>query len=332
MAAPGVGDLKLLGWLRCPRHPGLARHSGLAISATAGPQTIQRQGLGAEHVLPAFLLVMSCRGDSPDGAAPGAGITFYSSEMQTVFLKMAVRPGRRLEVQIGDHTPHPMSRPPGGDEGVREAEKAVRSTGQVREPLAIGTMESTAAVHLPAILARSCQQYPEVDLSLTTGTTEELVVKVLNYQLDGAFVGGIVQHADIAQEPIFNEELVLVTKDRIESVETIINPTVLVFRRGCTYRAILENWLRETGMLPFKIIEFGTLEAILGCVVAGMGITLYPRSIIAKLNYVDKVKLHKIPEVLGRVPTMFIRRQDTFLTQAMDAFLLSIKQGAKAPI
>ena len=213
-----------------------------------------------------------------------------------------------------------------------DAEKAVRSTGQVRGPLAIGTMESTAAVHLPAILARYCQQYPEVDLSLTTGTTEELVVKVLNYQLDGAFVGGAVQHADIAQEPIFNEELVLVTKDRIESVETIINPTVLVFRRGCTYRAILENWLRETGMLPFKIIEFGTLEAILGCVVAGMGITLFPRSIIAKLNYVDKVKLHEIPEVLGRVPTMFIRRQDTFLTQAMDAFLLSIKQGAKAPI
>lgn len=213
-----------------------------------------------------------------------------------------------------------------------EAEKAVRSTGQIRGPLAIGTMESTAAVHLPAILTRYCQEYPEVDLSLTTGTSEELIGKVLNYQLDGAFVGGPVQHADIAQEPIFNEELVLVTKDQIESVETVTNPTVLVFRRGCTYRTILENWLRETGMLPYKIIEFGTLEAILGCVVAGMGITLFPWSIIVKLNYTDKVNVHKIPEVLGRVPTMFIRRQDTFLTKAMDNFIVSIKQGNNAPI
>jgi DNA-binding transcriptional LysR family regulator len=213
-----------------------------------------------------------------------------------------------------------------------EAEKAVRETGRVKGPLSIGTMESTAAVRLPSVLIRYHQQYPDVDLTLTTGTSEDLILEVLDYKLDGAFVGGLVEHSEIEQESIFNEELVIVTESEAESLEAVQNRTVLVFRRGCTYRAILENWLRESGIVPFKIMEFGSMEVILGCVTAGMGIALFPYSVIAKLNYTEKVKVHRISQAIGRVPTMFVRRKNAVLTKALDAFLHTVREEDDSPL
>lgn len=212
-----------------------------------------------------------------------------------------------------------------------EAEKAVKETERVKGPLSIGTMESTAAVRLPSVLSRYHQKYSEVDLILTTGTSEELIEKVLDYRLDGAFVGGSVENAAIDQEPMFKEELVFVTDRRVKSLKSIGNPTLLVFRKGCTYRAISENWLRETGIVPYKIMEFGTLEGILGCVSAGMGLTLFPRSVIANLNYGKKVRTHRISGNFNRVPTMFIRRTDAVTTKALEAFLFIAKKEEKSP-
>src|SRR5262245_60901601 len=46
-------------------------------------------------------------------------------------------------------------------------------------PLRIGTLETTAAIRLPQIVARYGKRHPEVDLSLVTGTTGSLSLDVL---------------------------------------------------------------------------------------------------------------------------------------------------------
>src|SRR5690606_4552222 len=43
-------------------------------------------------------------------------------------------------------------------------------------------------IKLPLILSAYIEKYKEVELTLSTGVTAELKEKVLNYQLDGAFV------------------------------------------------------------------------------------------------------------------------------------------------
>lgn len=207
---------------------------------------------------------------------------------------------------------------------IEEAEKAVQNNGEVKGKLAIGSLESTAAVRLPSILTRYHQTYPKVDLTLRTGTSEELQFAVLEYKVEGAFVAGSVEHAEIDQAPVFDEELVFVTEPNIESIEALDRLTLLVFRQGCTYRAQLEHLLRANGMLPYKIMEFGSLEAILGCVTAGMGLTLFPRSVVTQLNYADVLRMHPIPATFGQVPTMFIRRKDAIETKAMAAFLETV--------
>jgi DNA-binding transcriptional LysR family regulator len=77
-------------------------------------------------------------------------------------------------------------------------------------------------------------------------------------------------------------------------------------------------------------MEFGTLEAILGCVAAGMGVTLFPRFVVEQSPHGDTLRTHPVPATLAQVPTMFIRRCDTLRTRAMDAFLTLARQSAGA--
>lgn len=202
-----------------------------------------------------------------------------------------------------------------------EARRAVQDEGACRGSLALGAMETTAAVRLPPILARFHQAWPDVELSLATGPSAELIDRVLDYSIDGAFVGGAVRHAEIEQETLFAEELVLVTDRQVTEPAQMAQRTMLVFRQGCTYRARLEQMLREYGLLPYKIMEFGTVEAILGCVAAGMGVSLFPHFVLARSPYQKVLRMHPLPDHLARVPTMFIRRRDGLRTRAMAAFL-----------
>jgi DNA-binding transcriptional LysR family regulator len=79
--------------------------------------------------------------------------------------------------------------------------------------------------------------------------------------------------------------------------------------------------LREYGLLPYKILEFGTVEAMLGCVAAGMGVTLFPHFVLARSPYRAVLRTHRLPAHLAQVPTMFIRRRDGLRTRAMTTFL-----------
>jgi LysR family transcriptional regulator, cell division regulator len=204
---------------------------------------------------------------------------------------------------------------------LKEAELAVRDIGQIKGSLSIGSTESAAAVRLPPLLIYYHREYPDVEITLSTATSSKLIEEVLEYKLDGAFVGGVVEHSEIEQQPIVNEEVVIVTETRVESLDALENPTLLVFPDGCAYRAVLENWLRQSGILPYKVMELKTLEGILGCVAAGMGITMSPRSVITNLNYVGKVNLHTLTEPFGILPTLFIRRKRSVMTRALRAFI-----------
>src|SRR3984885_5575490 len=103
----------------------------------------------------------------------------------------------------------------------REAVLAARDDGQAKGPLAIGSMETTAAVRLPALLADFHRRFPAVQLTLRTAPTADLVAAVLDGSLDGAFVAGPIEHAELTDVTAFREELVLVTARRWSSLAAL---------------------------------------------------------------------------------------------------------------
>ncbi|MGG4443027.1 LysR family transcriptional regulator [Brevibacillus fortis] len=189
--------------------------------------------------------------------------------------------------------------------------------------LEVGMVETINA--LPGLLSSYCSQYPHVDLSLKAGVTENLLQKVLDLALDGAFVSGPINHPLIEQEQVFQEELVLVTKNSSFTASDITGKALLLYKKGCGYRERLETWMKVEGLIPKKVMEFGTFETIIGGVAAGIGITILPKSAVHHLVESGAVHIHCIPEPYHEVTTVFIRRKDSFITSTMQAFLDEIR-------
>jgi LysR family transcriptional regulator, cell division regulator len=205
-----------------------------------------------------------------------------------------------------------------------DARRAVDDEGVPAGPLTIGSLETTAALRLPPVLARYATAYPDVDLVLATGTTCELIARVLDQQLEGAFVCGPVNHAELAEETIFREELVMLTARSVRKIDDALKKPglkIVVLRLGCSYRQRLEQLLAKRGIVGLRALEFGTIDGILGCVAAGLGITLLPRSVVAAAWRDGRVALHEVPREEGEVDTVFIRRRDAFVSSAFDAFV-----------
>src|SRR3990172_12738492 len=192
---------------------------------------------------------------------------------------------------------------------VKEAERIV----QEREPLAgkliIGALETTAAVRLPPVLAEYHRRFPSVDLQLVTGTALDLIQQILDYKLDGTFVDGTIDHPELFVEDCYIEENVLVCANGGDPLLSERPINILAFPIGCFYRNQLETWLHKSGFIPYRIMEFSTIETIIGCVSAGMGITFLPRSVLTGNSFTERVAIHLLPAEVAHVTTRFLRRK-----------------------
>lgn len=212
----------------------------------------------------------------------------------------------------------------------REAVLAARDDGEPSGPLSIGSMETTAAVRLPPLLADFHRRCPAVRLSLRTAPTADLVADVLDGALDGAFVAGPITHADLTATIAFREELVLVSARRWASLAELragtpeSGPTALVFRTGCTYRQRLEQIFVEFGWPSAARFELGTLDGMIGCVAADMGVTLLPRAVIECSAMSASISIHTLSPSHARVETLFIHRRAGHQTSALSGFVESL--------
>ena len=211
-----------------------------------------------------------------------------------------------------------------------EAEKTLKSSDFPNGTLSIGSMETTVATRLPNILSTYHDQYPQVELSLRTGTTEALIKAALNREIDGAFVAGEINHPELEEMEVFEEELVLLAKKNILSAidfDQLKNQTIIVFESGCFYRDIFEKWLKSKGISPSKLMELNTLDGVIGCVKAGLGISLLTKSVADQLNKDENIKQFTLPKEYGTISTKFINHKDIAKTSAFCEFIRVINSS-----
>ncbi|MCP6681716.1 LysR substrate-binding domain-containing protein [Bacillus nakamurai] len=170
-------------------------------------------------------------------------------------------------------------------------------------------------------MAAYYERYPDVQLSLSTGHTQFLTDKVLRYELDGAFIGCHIKHPELQSVPAFEEEAVVVTPAAVTDLEEAVKKPILVYSTDCTYRDTLERWLHSAGTAHPAIMEFGTLEAIIGGVTAGLGITLLPKSVIEQHAAQGSVQTWTIPKAFSFMKTAFVTRKDSYMSSALRAFI-----------
>jgi DNA-binding transcriptional LysR family regulator len=210
---------------------------------------------------------------------------------------------------------------------VGEAKQAAIDGPTPRGKIVIGALETATALRLPPILAAYAASYPQVEIEVSTGTSAGLIQAVLGHQIEAAFVAGPVNHPELVALQVIEEELMLVTAPWVLDLDRMFITTVadklkiIVFRSGCAYRARLENLLATRGIVDARRLEFGTLDGILGCVGAGIGITLLPRVVVASAAAEGRVAVHTLPPDEARVPTVLIRHRDAFASTALVRFI-----------
>ena len=212
--------------------------------------------------------------------------------------------------------------------------QAVVQGGAPRGTLRLGTLESTAASRLPPILSRYHLTYPQVGLELVTGTTGALVAKVLNYEVEAAFVAEPFAAKNLDSQPAFEEQLVLIAPasfPRIKAPTDIGRRTVIAFTTGCAYRRRLEDWLARGDVVPDRVMEFGSYHAIVACVAAGAGIAIVPRSVLRAIATKGEVAAYPLPARVSKARTLLVWRQGHRST-ALDAMRDELWRTGRQPI
>ncbi|WP_207848248.1 MULTISPECIES: LysR family transcriptional regulator [unclassified Pseudomonas] len=195
---------------------------------------------------------------------------------------------------------------------LRDQARAAVMGGQPAGDFVLGTLYSTAAIHLPALLARYHKQYPAVNLQVQSGPSGELLEGLVSGRLDAALVDGPPQLAGIDGVPLCDERLVLISEadhPPIRSAKEVEGRAVFTFRHGCAYRARLEAWFVHYQAAMGRAMEIESYQGMLACVIAGSGVALMSESMLASLPGRESVAVHPLAEPFASATTWLMWRK-----------------------
>ena len=177
--------------------------------------------------------------------------------------------------------------------------------------LKLGSLESTTASRLPAVLAEFHHRYPDVRLELTTGTNDALVNAVTERRLDAAFIAEPPSSRTLSHLPVFRERLMVISSldhEPIRNARDAEGQSLIAFPDGCAYRRVLQRWLRRDSLTTSRVLELSSYHAIVACVAAGAGIALMPEAVLDAMP-LTRVRRNPIPRSQSEIVTPLIWRK-----------------------
>lgn len=206
-----------------------------------------------------------------------------------------------------------------------------RATLEGDEPqgaLALGSLESTAAVRIPELLAAYNQRHSKVELSLSTGPSGTMIDGVLSGRLVAAFVDGPILHPALEGVPTFEEEMVVIAPlghSAIARPSDVNGETIFAFRANCSYRNHFESWFASDAAVPGKISEMESYHGMLACVSAGSGLALVPRSMLKSMPGSSAVSIWSLSEPFRFLRTWLVWRKGT-VSRSLSAFVRLLEE------
>lgn len=156
------------------------------------------------------------------------------------------------------------------------AELAGAERGRLRVGSSSGMVSTDA---LPVILKKLQQTHPQVEVSVTSGTSEELVNKIHAGEIDMAFVSLPVQARNIETELLSQDQLVAIAsprhklaKQRVISAFALAGEKLILGERGGNTRRLIDEFFAEAGLKPTVTMELSRPTAIKNMVAADMGV------------------------------------------------------------
>jgi DNA-binding transcriptional LysR family regulator len=182
-----------------------------------------------------------------------------------------------------------------------QTEAKAQLSEQQTGTLTIGTIEALAAFYLPSLLQTFRETYPRIILSLQSGNEASIVQAVKEGRCDlGLILDHVLVDPEVVSIPLRHEEFAIITRldapySQVSQITVLelASARLILTEEGCTYRTLLLQAFRASGITPTIAGEFGSLEAIKQCVLCGLGIAFLPR--VTVQEEVTQGKLQAIP-------------------------------------
>ncbi len=163
------------------------------------------------------------------------------------------------------------------------AELAGAKHGRLRVGSASGMVSADS---LPVILKRLRRAHPHAEVSVASGTSEELVKRILAGETDAAFVSLPVQARNVETERLTSDQLVAIASprhplagQRVVSAFALAGEKLILGERGGNTRRLIDEFFAEAGLKPTVAMELSRQQAIKNMVAADMGVGIVPLSV-----------------------------------------------------
>lgn len=216
------------------------------------------------------------------------------------------------------------------DAAIAAACQAVASHAQeISGTITLGT-GATACIHLlPPLLQRLHQEYPLLNIGVTTGSTRQVVSAVEEQRLDIGLVTLPASGKNVAITPLIQDEMVAIFA--AHNADSLTEPAasnlqhlpMIVFESGSSTRELIDQWFALAGERITPIMALGNIEAIKQMVKAGLGYSIVPRMSVSSAAQCAGLAVCSLqPPLIRTLGT--VMRQDKPLTRGMVKLLAAL--------
>lgn len=166
------------------------------------------------------------------------------------------------------------------------AEVAGAEYGRLR----IGSASGTFAMNqLPNILAQLRGKFPNAELTVSAGTSQTLVDKMMHGEIDMAFVSLPVDNLNVSTESLFSDEIVAIAhpkhplaREKFISAATLAGEKLILGERGGNTRRMIDEFFQAANVKPNITMELSRQEAVTQMVEKGLGVGMAGAKSLAK--------------------------------------------------
>lgn len=169
-------------------------------------------------------------------------------------------------------------------------------TGRLR----LGVIPTIAPYLLPSVIKTLAARFPGLDIRPREAVTQRLVDDLAEGRLDAALVALPVSEPALHEEPLFDEEFVLVRPaidaDRpVPAAEALQAMRLLLLEEGHCFRDQALALCNMGSAVPRDLMEGSSLTTLVQMVGAGIGVTLIPQMAVP-------IETRSAPVAIARLP------------------------------